>query len=90
MSRPPLKPKCKTKNCERRSVVARGLCRNCFASLARLVRMGRTTWEKLEAAGLCSPVHDPANSSSPAVRAAVAAGLLSDSPSTPTPTAAQT
>lgn len=41
---------CRVPSCKRR-VRSRGLCRNCYASAARLVRLGRTSWKKLEEEG---------------------------------------
>ena len=46
---------CCVKGCKG-EVFCRGLCRSCYASLYRLVRLERTTWQKLEKEGLAMPV----------------------------------
>jgi hypothetical protein len=45
MKKPCLTPNCKGK------YRGRGLCGSCYATAARLVSLGRTTWDKLIAEG---------------------------------------
>ncbi len=47
-------PSCVFPPCER-GVHARGLCKSCYQAAAKLVRDGKTTWEKLETSGKCKP-----------------------------------
>lgn len=45
---------CLNPSCHR-TVMARGLCRNCYATAAGLIRRGKISWEELEKAGKSLP-----------------------------------
>ena len=51
-----VRSRCATPNCTD-STHARGLCAKCFHKVYRDVRLGRTTWEELEARGITTPKH---------------------------------
>lgn len=51
---------CMIKGCKRtKAADKRGLCLVCYSKAKALVDEGGTTWEKLEALGLCKEQHDP-------------------------------
>lgn len=58
------KPACLTPECDR-AAHARGLCRVCYAVALREVKAGRTTWQRLEAAGFCRPSYARRTDTSP-------------------------
>jgi hypothetical protein len=47
--------KCKAPGCDNPADGFRGLCRSCYHSACRLVRLGRRTWKQFEKAGFCNP-----------------------------------
>lgn len=51
--------KCMIKNCSRHASAFRGLCLVCYGKAKKKVESGDTTWEKLEAMGLCKSNKDP-------------------------------
>lgn len=61
------KPQCRVEGCPRPAKGPRGVCKACYATLARRVRLGEATWVDLEAAGVVLPPH--ANALAPASRA---------------------
>jgi hypothetical protein len=48
-----MKELCKYPTCQRESYV-RGLCENHYVYVCKLVRLGRTTWDKLVKSGKCN------------------------------------
>ncbi len=47
-----MEAKCLTPNCGKKPRT-RGICNTCYITANRIVQLGKTTWEELEANGLC-------------------------------------
>lgn len=48
-----LNPSCASKRS------ARGLCHACYQTASRLIRLGKTSWDRLESSGKCLPLSGP-------------------------------
>ena len=62
--------KCRMPKCNR-EVVTRGLCDACYRSTKRLIALGKTTWERLEADGLAEAPRQGGKPRTPAYEAIV-------------------
>jgi len=76
---------CHTLDCPVGTVLARGLCRRCYRYLSKLIAIGATTWEELEAKGVVLSSNRGKNARWPIDAAVRAAGITPLPPTPPGP-----